>query len=232
MFKFYSMKYFVILFLLSFGSLALHAQDTILKRNGERMIVKLTEINTTEAKYKRLDYLEGPVFVIPLQEISFLMYANGTKESYENFTPTVAKPTFVPQDLTILPSGKYYYYKERKITERDMLAVTKNYNDDKINLMIKTVERDRFIQNITTDASVLCGVSGLYLFVKNQPKRGRRGGGGPPTQSTAQVQGQKNGEYLMLTALACEMASIYFVFDRKKNAHILVGAYNRLITIH
>lgn len=201
-----------------------------MKRSGEKVIVKLTEINSGEVKYKRFDYLEGPVFVMPKQEISFLKYSNGVVESFENFKAPVIKSDAAPTDLTILPSGRFYYYKERKIPERDMLAITKKQNDPRINLMIKTVERDRFIQNVTNGASIACGISGLFLYVKNQPQRGRRGG--PPSQSSAQVQGQKNGEYLMLASLACQMASIYFVFDRRKNARILVGAYNQLITIH
>ncbi len=207
------------------------AQDTIVKRSGEKVVVKLMEVNSDNVKFKRMDNLEGPLYTMTKQEISYISYANGTKESFENYVPPAPKPEFHFQDLTIQQSGKYFYYKERPLHERDMLVVAKNLNDNKINLMVKTVERDRFIQNITLGAAITCEVAGLYVYNKNRPKRGK-GKGSYRGPSAAQIQGQKNGEYLMLAGLGCEIASIYFIFDRRKNDRILVGAYNQLVTIH
>ena len=224
-------KLIIIIISVSF-CLAIKAQDTIVKRTGDKLVVKLVEINATDIKYKRLDLLDGPLFSLAKQEISYVIYSNGTKDSFQAYVPPPAKPEFFVQDLSIQQSGKYFYYKERKLPERDMLAVVKKQNDLKLNLMVKAVERDRFIQNMTSDASVTLGVIGTYLYVKNQPRRGGGRRGGYTGQSATQVQGQKNGEYLMLGAIACELASVYFIFDRKKNDRILVGAYNQLIAIH
>ena len=224
-------RYSLIIFLL-FSSLMIKAQDTIVKRSGEKVVVKLMEVNIDNVKFKRMDNLEGPLYTMTKQEISFILYANGTKESFENYFPPTPKPEFHVQDLTIQQSGKYFYYKERLLHERDMLAVAKNLNDNKINLMIKTVERDRFIQNITLGAAITCEVTGLVIYSRNRGGGGGRGRGRYRGPSAAQLQGQKNGEYLMLAGLGCEIASIYFIFDRRKNDRILVGAYNQLVTIH
>ena len=58
-------------------SLLCKAQDTIVKRNGEKVTVKLMEVNPNDVRYKRLDYLEGPLFTVQKQDIKFIVYANG-----------------------------------------------------------------------------------------------------------------------------------------------------------
>jgi len=225
------MKKHLLFALLLFVSLAAKAQDTIIKRNGDKLVVKLIEVNVNDVKYKLLDYLEGPMFTISKQDIKEIGYANGKKESFESYVPpSVTHQEYVPQDLTIQTSGKYFYYKDKKIRERDMLAVTQKLNDKKINLMVKTVERDRFIQNMTTDASIACGVVGMYMYVVNRaPQRSRRGP--PQSQSATQLQKQKDGEYLMLAGIACETVSICYIFNRRNHDRILVNAFNSAITI-
>ena len=224
------MKHLFLFSIILFSPFIIFSQDTIVKRNGEKLIVKIMEVNTDNIRYKKTDYIEGPLFMLLKQDISSITYSNGSKDSFENYVPpAVPKQNFVLPDLSIQTSGKFYYYKERKITERDMLAVAGKVNDPKLNLIIKSVDQKRFIQNMTLAGGITLFVVGLDIYARNQPSRGR--GRGAPRQPTtsAQTQGQNNGKYLMLGGLACEVASIYFVFDRRKQAHILVGAYNKMI---
>lgn len=223
------MKHLIIVCVLFSLSLSVKAQDTIIKRDGAKIVVKLTEVNPDNVRYKKFDYLDGPVFTLQKEEINYLAYSNGTKESFENYVPPVIKGNISPPDLSMQTTGKYYYYKERRISEPDMLAIAGKLKDPKLDLMIKKVEEKRFIQNVSLATSVPLFLSGAYIYEKNRPIRSRRR---PPTQSSAKAQAQKNGEYLMLGALACDVVSVSFMFDRRNHAHILVNAYNQYLKLH
>lgn len=56
------------------------AQDTIVKKNGQIIISKVTEIGPTEIKYKDWNNLEGPIYVIYREEVRKIKYENGKEE--------------------------------------------------------------------------------------------------------------------------------------------------------
>jgi hypothetical protein len=116
------------------------------------------------------------------------------------------------------------------IEEADMLAVAGKLKDKKINLMIKKVQDQEFIQKATTIGGIALFVSGLYVYAKNRPFRGgRRGGGVPIAATSAQTQGQQTGDFLMLAGLASEVVSISFKISRTRHAHLVVESYNKAI---
>lgn len=75
------MKY-IFSVLLLFISVFAFSQDTIIKNNGDVILVKITEINPTEIKYKKFDYQDGPVYVDNKSEIQTIKYSNGIKEEF------------------------------------------------------------------------------------------------------------------------------------------------------
>lgn len=205
----------------------LRAQDTIVKRNGDRIISKVTEINPGNIRYKMFGNPEGPVYLLEKEQVKYVVYQNGDNDNFESYiAPVVAKEA--TRDLGIQPAGKYYYYKEIKITEPDMHAIVKRLKDPKLNAMIRGVENKKFIQDVLIGVSVPLFVSGIYVYTKNQPMRGRRG---RPTITASQLQGQKTGVTLMLSALACDLVSVSFMLDRRRHNHVVVNAYNQKIAI-
>ena len=56
------------------------AQDRLFFLNGDETDVKITEVTSSEVKYKRLDNLEGPSFSTLKTELFMIKYANGDKE--------------------------------------------------------------------------------------------------------------------------------------------------------
>ncbi len=68
---------FLALFLAPFGA---NSQDIIYLFTGDEIEAKLTEISSTELKYKRMDNLEGPVFVVERNKVFKVKYANGQSE--------------------------------------------------------------------------------------------------------------------------------------------------------
>jgi len=74
-------KFFLILLSVVFIN-ALHAQDFIIKKNGDEISAKVQEVGTTEIKYKKFDNQDGPNYSILKTEVFMIKYANGTKEVF------------------------------------------------------------------------------------------------------------------------------------------------------
>lgn len=54
-----------------------NAQDIIVTTDSKKIEAKILEISETDVKYKELDNLEGPTFVLPTQKVVSIIYANG-----------------------------------------------------------------------------------------------------------------------------------------------------------
>jgi hypothetical protein len=70
-------------------SVTAHAQDTLVLRTGREHVVKVLEINPTEVIYKRFDNLEGPNIIVLKADVAHIVYANGTREEFEEEAPRV-----------------------------------------------------------------------------------------------------------------------------------------------
>lgn len=69
------------------------AQDLITKRTGEDIMVKVTEIDSPVIKYKLLDALDGPAYVIRTSEIFSIKFFGGKKIVYgATIPPPVTAP--------------------------------------------------------------------------------------------------------------------------------------------
>ncbi|HEY4798145.1 MAG TPA: hypothetical protein VII99_03610 [Bacteroidia bacterium] len=222
------MRYFLFLLLFFSANKIIYAQDTVVKRNGDRIAAKVTEVNTSEIKYKRLDIPDGPVYVLSKGQIKYVIYANGTRESFEDYVPEKTT-TLPPIDLTISPSGWKYFYKERRITEPDMLAIAEKLGDKKINFAVKKTENIRFMQNVSLVAGIAGITVGSFVYYMNRPVnfRSRRGGANPNTYARANAR--QNGIYMMLGGLGCELVSVGLRFNRKNHAHLVMEAYNKTL---
>lgn len=74
-------NYLTILFLSAFVlPSSVFAQDIIYMLDGDEVEAKLTEVSSSELKYKRMDNLDGPVFVIERSKVFKVKYSNGQSE--------------------------------------------------------------------------------------------------------------------------------------------------------
>lgn len=53
------------------------AQDIIVTTDAQKIEAKILEVTKNEIKYKELDNLDGPLFVLPIEDIVTIIYANG-----------------------------------------------------------------------------------------------------------------------------------------------------------
>ncbi len=85
-------------FVLAMSSFIAHAQDVIVKNDGSTITSKVTEITNSEIKYKKFSNLNGPIYTIGKNEVNYINYENGERETitpsltldstFKNATPT------------------------------------------------------------------------------------------------------------------------------------------------
>lgn len=81
------MKPLALLTIFLFLSTLLTAQDIIVKNDKTEIKAKVLEIQEAEIKYKRFDFLDGPVYSIPKQSVFIILYENGRRESFSTQDP-------------------------------------------------------------------------------------------------------------------------------------------------
>ncbi len=57
--------------------------DEIIYKDGTEIKAKVIEINTSEIRYKKCNFLEGPTFVDKQNKIFMIKYSNGTSEMFK-----------------------------------------------------------------------------------------------------------------------------------------------------
>ena len=66
-----------------------NAQDVIVKKDGTTIMSKVLEVGTSEIKYKRYTYQDGPLFIINKSDVLSINYENGEKD----LLSTVSEPS-------------------------------------------------------------------------------------------------------------------------------------------
>ena len=65
-------------------TLCSYAQDIIVRKDAKKIDAKILEVSTSEIRYKELDNLDGPTFILRTNEIVTIIYANGKVVIYNN----------------------------------------------------------------------------------------------------------------------------------------------------
>lgn len=226
------MKYLFCFAFAVITSVFCHAQDTLIKRKGDTLQVKLLEVNPDNIRYKKYTYQDGPTFTVFNEDVKLLIYQNGQRESLESYK-AVKKSFGSEADNRLQMGGTYFYYHDKRITEPDMLAVVAKLNNKKLTAMSRNVDRLRFWQKFTFFGGVALLVSGAYVYESNRaaPARGGRGRRAA-TQTANNIQAQKNAKLSMLGGVLCGLVSVSFSIDRKKHDRLLVDAYNQELEQH
>ena len=81
--------------------MSLSAQDLIVKMDNANIEAKVTEISTEQVRYKKWSNVDGPTYVLPVVDINYILFANGSKEVF-NIKQEV-KPA-----LVVAPASEVY----------------------------------------------------------------------------------------------------------------------------
>lgn len=113
------MKHFLFIFAFAlFAVQSLMAQDIIVTRQAERIDAKIMEVSETEIKYRRTSNPEGPIFVLGVDKIASIVYANGEVQVFEKEQPQteVEQPKMMVTDRKI-EEGVVLFRQGRTIVE-------------------------------------------------------------------------------------------------------------------
>lgn len=88
--------------------------DTIVLKSGTLIPCKISEIDLNVIRYRKCDYLEGPVITVAKTDIIALIYANGTSEAITTpeqyvITDPAARSNNASTQPVVTPSNPYVY---------------------------------------------------------------------------------------------------------------------------
>lgn len=75
------MKQLLVLLLSCFVNVS--AQDVIVKKDGNTILSKVTEVNSNDIKYKKFSNLNGPTYTLDKSEIMSINYENGERDTFD-----------------------------------------------------------------------------------------------------------------------------------------------------
>ncbi|MBO4739866.1 MAG: hypothetical protein J5606_09965 [Bacteroidales bacterium] len=78
-----NLRFINLLFLLVLSTL-MSAQDIIVTKASKKIDAKIIKVTKEEVEYKKHTNLDGPTFVIPIRDISSIIYTDGEVQLFEN----------------------------------------------------------------------------------------------------------------------------------------------------
>ena len=80
----YPMKHLLLFIILIASSYGISAQDLIVKTDSTKVDAKITEISDFEIKYYEWDSQSGPLYILAVDKIAYIKFANGKITKYSN----------------------------------------------------------------------------------------------------------------------------------------------------
>ncbi len=76
------MRKLCILIVIVLFSNTVFSQDVIHLKGGEKIEAKVIEVGVTEIRYKKIDFQEGPDYVVHKTKVEYIYYSNGQKDVF------------------------------------------------------------------------------------------------------------------------------------------------------
>ncbi len=220
------MKRFSLIAILIFCCIFSNAQDTILKRNGDRVCAKIMEVSTTEVKYKKFDFLEGPTYVESTSNIQLIKYSNG---SMEEFRSQQTKSNDMPRESTgdyytgsvttnnkIERYGSRFRFQGEAISERKLHGVLFNSKDKQIVSLTGNAKDAKGLQYIGFGA-IPFGIGALFFLTRGMGNYYYSG----PSSSDLTFSA-----ICLVGAISCPIASGIFKHKRNVSNREAIKLYN------
>ncbi|MBC7695772.1 MAG: hypothetical protein H7141_10030 [Burkholderiales bacterium] len=75
-------------------SLVGQAQDTLFLKDKQKLIVQVKEVSQTEIQFKKMDLLDGPMYITSKNDVEKIIYKNGYTEVIKSEVPPVNQQSF------------------------------------------------------------------------------------------------------------------------------------------
>lgn len=198
-----------------------NAQDTIVKRDGNRVLSKIIEISETEVKFKKFDFQDGPDFIENKSNIQSILYSNGLREEFKSPpVDNISEQKIINGDYYAQPEnptykierqGNRFLYNGKRIKDSEMHWILLDRNDDGITMLVEDARRYKKLQYV--------GLGGLVF-----------GGVGVMSLALGEVFDEPGllvfGGVCAAVAIACPIASIHFKKRRNFSNREAIHLYN------
>ena len=110
------MKRNILFLIILLVSILMQAQDIVITKDAKKLNVKILEVSKSEIKYKEIDNLEGPTFILETSEIVSIIYSNGNVVVYnEETSPVPQVQSSMPEEVS--GNKKYLFDKYPGLVE-------------------------------------------------------------------------------------------------------------------
>ena len=198
-----------------------NAQDTIVKRDGNRVLSKIIEISETEVKFKKFDFQDGPDFIENKSNIESIIYSNGLKEEFKSQpVDNISEQNVNNGDYYAQPEnptykierqGNRFLYNGKRIKDSEMHWILLDRNDDGITMLVEDARRYKKLQYVGLGGLVFGGV-GMISFVLGE--------------LVDEPGLMVFGGVCAAVAIACPIASIHFKKRRNYSNREAIHLYN------
>lgn len=141
-----------------------NAQDTITKLNGEKIIVKISEITPTEIRYKRLDLPDSPLYNESKTNVQSIKFSNGIEEKIDQKLIPALPTTAPPSSLRIEIVGNKFLYENTYINERALHKMLLQSKNSEIIKLVRGAKTAKGMQYIGFGAIPL-GIGAFAFFI-------------------------------------------------------------------
>lgn len=207
-----------------------NAQDTIVKTNGNRIGAKISEVSTTEVKYKKFDFQDGPTFIESKSNIKSIKYSNGTTEEFgSQQTTNTLKPTESNSDYYSAPvnqqdnkigrQGNHFQYHGEAIDERAMQEVLFKSKDKQIILLAGNAKDAKGLQYLGF-VGIPLGAGALFFLARSMFSANSYYSSGPNSRDLSL------SAICLVGAVSCPIAAVYFKHKRNVSNKEAIKLYN------
>ena len=179
------------------------AQDLLVKIDGDSIESKIVEVGINEVRYRQYNYLNGPLYVISKNDISKIVFENGSTEFYPK-NEVVKEMSFEETKAVIIEYfDKYAFYKNGRY------KYDATFDNDYLYLSITSPTKSMtFPSNRLYDFTGRCGfqklslrnwdISYINVYVNTviKKKKGKYKVKKGRTKLVIRVKGQENGKIL------------------------------------
>ena len=137
------------------------AQDTIRFRNGRVEAAKVAEVGLGKVKYKKLNNLDGPLFLLDEAEVESIKYQNGDVEVFDS----------IPEEIQVSPQRKHVVVKAGPVFVERIRPVNPeektNMNVDTKVFVSRRISSTKYPLTYRKDSPSLLAFDSKYISVQD-----------------------------------------------------------------
>lgn len=118
------------------------AQDLIVKTDSTKIEARILEISPDDVRYKRFSNLDGPTYVLPVQQIAYLRYANGEVERLQAAPAAAPAPAATAPAASAVPAEPAPVPTPRMSARNDRYEVGQFYDQDGVKGVVCMVDEE------------------------------------------------------------------------------------------